>query len=54
MIKYGDFTDKSKGDFDPKAKAMYGDSESTAVADEANKHKLIKPVKLPETQVKPN
>lgn len=36
-------SEKSKSDYDNTKKAEYYDKDGFAVADEANKHKLVKP-----------
>ena len=53
FVKHGMLTEESQSDFDSSKKAKYGDAESPLVADEANKHKLKKPVILwPEYEAK--
>ena len=44
--KNGMLTEESQSDFDHTKKAEYIDEKSPLVADEANKHKLIKPVRF--------
>ena len=46
MIKYGVVTPESHSDFDLIKKAKYYDELGTAIADEANKDKLEKPVPI--------
>jgi hypothetical protein len=50
MEKNGMLTEKSQSDFDNTKKAAYADLEGFAVADEANKDKLNRPVKISEIE----